>query len=82
MPRQRDGGKVPGVLCLTGDADHRAGAEATIWIMCSTMYRMHPAYMLWSLEHLAQYEVVNQITVAAETANEALVALDRMLAVR
>ena len=154
MPHQRDGGKVPGVLCLTGDADHRAGAEATIWIMalqtpvapapaavtdhtaapwltkhqlkpatcvleesvgttwgvgteinlvnrlnaelpdkhvffldrvicpCSTMYRMHPAYMLWSLEHLAQYEVVNQITVDAETANEALVALDRMLAVR
>src|SRR5688500_2191181 len=34
---------------------------------CSTMYRMHPTYMLWSLEHLAQYEVVNQITVDAET---------------
>ena len=33
MPRQRDGGQVPGVRCLTGDADHRAGAVATISIM-------------------------------------------------
>ena len=153
MPRQRDGGQVPGVRCLTGDADHRAGAEATISIMalqtpvapapaavsdhtaapwlakqqlkptdcvpeesvgttwgvgtrinlvnrlnaelpdkhvfcldpvicpCSTMYRVHPAYVLWSLEHLAQGKVVNQITVDPETARDALVALDRMLAV-
>jgi quinolinate synthase len=37
--------------------------------------------VLWSLEHLAQGEVVNQITVDANTARDALVALDRMLAV-
>ena len=48
---------------------------------CSTMYRVHPAYVLWSLEHLARGEVVNQITVDPEIAREALVALDRMLAV-
>ena len=48
---------------------------------CSTMYRVHPAYVLWSLEHLARGEVVNQITVDADTARDALVALDRMLAV-
>ena len=48
---------------------------------CSTMYRVHPAYVLWSLEHLAHGEVVNQITVDPETARDALVALDRMLAV-
>ncbi len=48
---------------------------------CSTMYRVHPAYVLWSLEHLARGEVVNQITVDSTTAQEALVALDRMLAV-
>src|SRR5215212_8726864 len=48
---------------------------------CSTMYRVHPAYVLWSLEHLAQGKVVNQITVNPETARDALVALDRMLAV-
>jgi quinolinate synthase len=45
------------------------------------MYRVHPAYVLWALEHLARGEVVNQITVDPEIAREALVALDRMLAV-
>jgi quinolinate synthase len=47
---------------------------------CSTMYRVHPAYVLWSLEHLAAGDVVNQITVDPTTAREALIALDRMLA--
>lgn len=45
------------------------------------MYRVHPAYVLWSLEQLAQGEAVNQITVDANTASVALGALDRMLAV-
>jgi quinolinate synthase len=48
---------------------------------CSTMYRVHPAYVLWSLEHLAAGEVVNRITVDPETKRDAVVALDRMLAV-
>ncbi|MGH2532007.1 MAG: quinolinate synthase NadA [Thermomicrobiales bacterium] len=48
---------------------------------CSTMYRVHPAYVLWSLEHLAASEVVNRITVDPETKRDALIALDRMLAV-
>jgi quinolinate synthase len=48
---------------------------------CSTMYRVHPAYLLWALEHLERGEVVNQITVDPATRGDALVALDRMLAV-
>jgi quinolinate synthase len=48
---------------------------------CSTMYRVHPAYVLWSLEHLVAGEIVNQITVDPVTRHDALVALDRMLAV-
>jgi quinolinate synthase len=48
---------------------------------CSTMYRIHPAYVLWTLEHLVEGEVVNQITVDPETKRDALIALDRMLAV-
>ena len=48
---------------------------------CSTMYRVHPAYILWTLEHLAEGKVVNQITVDEATRRDALVALDRMLAV-
>lgn len=48
---------------------------------CSTMYRIHPAYMLWALEHLARGEVVNEIKVDPQIASDAKVALDRMLAV-
>ena len=48
---------------------------------CSTMYRIHPAYMLWSLEHLARGEIVNEVTVEPEIAEQARIALDRMLSV-
>jgi quinolinate synthase len=48
---------------------------------CSTMYRVHPAYLLWTLEQLAVGNVVNQISVAPDIARDALVALNRMLAV-
>ena len=47
---------------------------------CSTMYRVHPAYVLWTLEHLAAGETVNQISVDPDVRRDALVALDRMLA--
>jgi quinolinate synthase len=49
---------------------------------CSTMYRIHPAYLLWVLEGLLEGRVVNQITVPEETRRESLVALERMLALR
>jgi len=48
---------------------------------CSTMYRIHPAYMLWVLEHLVRGEIVNEITVDPVIAEQARVALDRMLSV-
>lgn len=48
---------------------------------CSTMYRVHPAYMLWALEHLAEGRVVNQVIVDPEVKEFAKVALDRMLSV-
>jgi len=46
---------------------------------CATMSRIHPAYLLWSLERLLAGEVVNQIVVAPEVARWARVALTRML---
>ena len=46
---------------------------------CSTMYRTHPAYLLWSMERLLDGEVINRITVDDETAHQARVALERML---
>jgi quinolinate synthase len=47
---------------------------------CSTMYRIHPAYLAWVLEALVEDRVVNQVTVDEETARWAKVALERMLA--
>ncbi len=49
---------------------------------CSTMYRIHPAYLAWVLEELVAGRVVNQVSVDAETASWAKVALERMLANR
>ena len=48
---------------------------------CSTMYRIHPAYVSWVLDGLNEGVVVNRIEVAEDVAEEARVALDRMLAV-
>jgi quinolinate synthase len=48
---------------------------------CSTMYRIHPAYLAWTVEELAEGRIVNQVTVDEETAHYAKVALDRMLQV-
>lgn len=47
---------------------------------CSTMYRIHPAYIAWVLEGLVQGHVVNEVRVDAETRKWSLVALERMLA--
>ena len=46
---------------------------------CSTMYRIHPAYLSWVLDGLNEGVVVNQIQVDDETKYEAKLALDRML---
>ncbi len=47
---------------------------------CSTMYRIHPAYLAWILEGLVEDTVINQVKVDGETARWAKVALERMLA--
>jgi quinolinate synthase len=48
---------------------------------CSTMYRIHPAYLCWVLEALVEGRVVNRVTVDSQTARWAKVALERMLAI-
>ncbi len=48
---------------------------------CSTMYRIHPAYLLWVLDGLCDGEVINRITVGDATRANARIALDRMLSV-
>jgi quinolinate synthase len=46
---------------------------------CSTMYRIHPAYLTWVLEALVNGEVINQVSVDGETVYWARIALERML---
>jgi quinolinate synthase len=50
--------------------------------MCATMYRIDLAHLAWSLENLAAGTPVNVIRVDDDTAHHALIALERMLAVK
>jgi quinolinate synthase len=47
--------------------------------LCSTMFRIDPQHLLWSLENLLEGRVVNQITVPPDVAADARLALNRML---
>jgi quinolinate synthase len=49
---------------------------------CSTMYRIHPAYLAWVLEGLERGEVLNRIRVPESVAVPARTALERMLHLR
>ncbi|OEF99999.1 quinolinate synthetase [Vulcanibacillus modesticaldus] len=49
---------------------------------CYTMNRIDLPYLLWSLERLEEGQVVNQITVEKEIADNALLALERMLTIK
>lgn len=49
---------------------------------CSTMYRIHPAYLAWVLEGLLDGQVLNQVAVDSNVKQWARVALDRMLTVK
>jgi quinolinate synthase len=47
--------------------------------MCSTMFRIDPQHLAWTLENLVEGNVVNRISVPQKTAESARIALDRML---
>lgn len=47
--------------------------------MCSTLFRVDPQRLLWTLENLAAGRVVNPVKVPAEDAQPARIALTRML---
>jgi len=61
--------------------DREIHSLAPFQCLCSTMYRIKPAYLLWVLDNLVQGRVVNQIRVPPEVAAEARLSLDRMLRV-
>lgn len=48
---------------------------------CSTMYRIHPGYLLWAMESLVRGEVVNRVKVKPEIAADARLSLNRMLSI-
>jgi quinolinate synthase len=50
--------------------------------LCTTMYRISPQHLAWTLENLVDRRVVNRIQVKDEVKHWAKVALDRMLEVR
>jgi len=50
--------------------------------ICVTMARIDPPHLLWVLDSLAAGEVVNRITVPADVAAEARVAVERMIAIK
>jgi quinolinate synthase len=49
---------------------------------CSTMYRVHPAYVLWMLEGLLEGKVNNEITVPEDIQQDSKIALERMLSLK
>jgi quinolinate synthase len=49
---------------------------------CSTMYRIHPGYLAWVLDELVAGRRPNVIRVPERVADDARVALDRMLAAK
>ncbi len=50
--------------------------------VCTTMFRITPVHLLWTLENLGAGKVVNQISVDERTRKFARIALDRMLSLR
>jgi quinolinate synthase len=48
--------------------------------LCTTMYRIDQAHLLWTLDNLAQGKVVNRVQVHPDARADAVLALDRMLA--
>lgn len=49
--------------------------------MCSTMFRIDPQHLAWTLENLVEGHVVNRISVPEAVAEQARAALDKMLEV-
>jgi len=50
--------------------------------LCTTMYRISPQHLAWSLENLVEGRVVNRIKVSEDVKHWSRVALDRMLEVK
>jgi len=61
------------------DPDHEVHFLSPTFCVCSTMNRIDPPHLLWSLENLVAGNVVNRITVDGEIRHWAKISLERML---
>ena len=69
-------------LAKMGQAENKAIHFMSPTIcMCSTMFRIDPQHLLWTLENLVAGQIVNQIKVPSEEAQLARLALAQMLAI-
>jgi quinolinate synthase len=59
--------------------DHTVISLDSSMCVCTTMFRITPAHLLWALENLASGKIVNQISVDERTRHFAKIALERML---
>jgi quinolinate synthase len=59
--------------------DHSVMSLDSSMCVCTTMFRITPAHLLWALENLAAGRVVNQISVDERTRHFAKIALEHML---
>ncbi len=59
--------------------DKRVRMLSDCQCLCTTMYRINPQHLLWTLDNLVAGTVVNQIKVDADTTENSLIALQRML---
>jgi quinolinate synthase len=50
--------------------------------MCSTMFRISPQHLCWTLENLCAGQVINRVSVDPETKRWARISLDRMLEIK
>jgi quinolinate synthase len=60
--------------------DRPVRSLADIQCLCTTMYRIDPKHLLWSLDELVAGRLVNPIRVDPKTKRLAIIALERMLA--
>jgi quinolinate synthase len=63
---------------VAGQGKHVHFMSPTV-CMCSTMFRIDPQHLLWTLENLVDGHVVNRIQVAPGEADQARIALNNML---
>jgi quinolinate synthase len=63
-------------------SNHKVMSLDSSVCVCTTMFRITPQHLLWTLENLVAGNVVNRISVDERTRHFARLALDRMLSLR